>query len=44
MKIIIYNELEKKTYKLGQDFMINGHNESIEQLQKYFGKENVVVK
>lgn len=44
MKIIIYNELEKKTYKLGQDFMINGHNESIELLQKYFGKENVVVK
>lgn len=44
MKIIVYNELEKKTYKLGQKYMINGHNESIELLQNYFGKENVVIK
>ena len=44
MELIVYHEAEKKTYKLGQKYAINGHNDSIELLKKYFGKDNVVLK
>lgn len=44
MELIVYHEAEKKTYKLGQKYAINAHNDCIELLKKYFGKDNVVLK
>lgn len=42
--IIIYSEKEKKTYKLGEKYTILNDENCMNQLKKYFGAENVVLK
>ena len=43
-EIIVYNEAEKKSYKLAKEFAIQVENESLQRLKNVFGETNVVVK
>lgn len=42
--IILFDETERKTYKLDEKYSINAIDETIKKLKLYFGDENVVLK
>lgn len=42
--VIIYSELESKSYKLSKQYRIDPNIQSIEQLKKIFGREHVIYK
>ena len=42
--IIIYNQIENKSYQLEQKYFLSADNEVLERLNAFFGVENIVLK